>query len=166
MYLGPICANTDQARYHDDISKNSDVRPLRRSKPSPILSALIIAGAMFKMTPPFRNLLTTFALVFAMVFSSLAHTGMARAMSPDLAAYVAAGGSLEDLCSSASGKNGTQTKKCEVCRLLGAALEPRPCLGAALVVTEKTRVLTFVAKRLHHRHPLDPTRLTRAPPQA
>ncbi|SFT01330.1 hypothetical protein SAMN04488040_2760 [Sulfitobacter marinus] len=121
---------------------------------------------MFKLTQPFRNALTAFALVFAMVFSGVAHTGLARAMSPDLAAYVATGGSLEDLCTPASGNNGAQAKKCEVCRLLGAALEPRPCVGAPLVVTEKTRVLTFVAKRLHHRHPLDPARLTRAPPQA
>lgn len=87
-------------------------------------------------------------------------------MSPELAIYVAAGGSLADICGGSDEQGSAYGQKCEACRLIGAVLVPRNCHGVPLLISDQTRVLTFVAKRLHHTRQLDPTRLTRAPPTA
>jgi hypothetical protein len=121
---------------------------------------------MINVQTHFCKLLTSIALVFALVSSSFAHTGFRPALSPDLAAYVAAGGSLVDFCGKSSEKEVVQGQKCDVCRLIGAIFLPQAYHGAPLVVLEQTLTLSFVAKRLHHTRPLDPSRLTRAPPQA
>lgn len=113
------------------------------------------------------KLITSFALIIAMAASGLAHAGVRPpALSPDLAEYVLAGGSLADICGYAGEQEGAQGQKCEACRLIGAALIPRICHGVPIVLSDQTRVLTFAAKRLHQQHPLDPARQTRAPPQA
>lgn len=112
------------------------------------------------------KLLTSVALIFAMVSSGFAHTGLRPALSPDITAYVAAGGSLSDICGSIGEQDGTYSQKCEACRLMDTALAPRFCHALPMVLSDQTRVLAFVAKRLYHSRPLDPTRLTRAPPQA
>ena len=121
---------------------------------------------MFVMLPAFCKLLTSFALICALVVSGFAHNGARSAMSPELAEYVAAGGSLIDLCGSTGEQDGTLGQRCEACRLIEAALLPRNCQVIPLTQSDQTLVLTFVAKRLHQTRPLDPTRLTRAPPQA
>ena len=112
------------------------------------------------------RLFATIALITAMVVSAFAHTGARPSLSPELTAYVAAGGLLADICGSSEEQDGAQGQKCEACRLVGAAILPRDCYGIPLVLTDQTRVLSFVAKRLLYAHPIDPARLTRAPPQA
>ncbi|KIN64564.1 hypothetical protein Z946_3456 [Sulfitobacter noctilucicola] len=101
-----------------------------------------------------------------MAVSAFAHTGARPALSPELEAYVAAGGTLAELCGTAGEQDGTQGQKCEACRLIGAALLPRDAHGVPVARCDQTRILTFVAKRLHNSRPLDPARQTRAPPQA
>lgn len=120
---------------------------------------------MFRAQITICKFLTAIALMFALVSSGFAHTGYRSAMSADLAAYVAAGGALNDICGGSGEQNSTVGQKCEACRLIGAALVPRACVAVPMILTDQTRVLSFVAKRLHHDRPLDPTRLTRAPPQ-
>lgn len=118
------------------------------------------------MLSTFCKLLTPLALIFAMAVSGFAHKTMQPSLSPGFAAYVAAGGSLADICGGSGEQDGAQGQKCEACRLIGAALVPRNCHGIALKLSDQTRIFTFIAKRLHHTRPLDPARLTRAPPQA
>jgi hypothetical protein len=108
----------------------------------------------------------SFALIFALVGAGFAHTSMQPAMSPELAEFVAAGGSLADICGSSGEQDGARGAKCEACRLMNASLIPRNCHAAPLTYTTQTRVLAFVAIQLHNKQPLDPARLTRAPPQA
>jgi hypothetical protein len=107
----------------------------------------------------------SFALIFAMAASGFAHSSARKALSPELAAYVAAGGSLADICGRSDEQDKANGQRCEVCRLIGAVIVPRNCHGAPLSVSDHTRIFAFVAKRLHRTHPLDPTRLTRAPPK-
>lgn len=109
---------------------------------------------------------TSLALILAIAAIGFAHSNARKALSPELAAYVAEGGSLADICGGTDKQNSAHGQKCEACRLIGAALMPRNCYGVPLLVSDQTRILTFVAKRLHRARPLDPTRLTRAPPKA
>lgn len=109
---------------------------------------------------------TSLALIFAMGASGFAHGGARAPISPDLAAYVAAGGLLADICGGSGEQDSATGQKCEACRLIGAALVPQNCPGIPVLVTDQTQVLSFVAKQIHRTHPLDPARLTRAPPQA
>ncbi|WP_187431125.1 hypothetical protein [Roseobacter fucihabitans] len=105
------------------------------------------------------------ALICAMALSAFSHSGVRAAVSPDLAAYVAAGGSLSDICAGLDGKDDAQRQNCEACRLMGAALVPPSSPALPLVVTDQTRRLIFVAKELHRTCAPDRSRLTRAPPQ-
>lgn len=122
---------------------------------------------MFKALRIISSLLTPVALICAMVMSGFAHTPAVQSeMTPELAAYVAAGGLLSDICGNTGGQNSAVGQKCEACRLAGGALIPRDCHGIPLRLLEQTRIRTFVAVQLHNARPLDPARLTRAPPQA
>jgi len=114
----------------------------------------------------FCKLLLSFALVIAMAASAFGHTNIRPPLSPELVEYVAMGGYLTDLCGNAGEQDGGQTQKCEVCRLIAAAILLRDGTDAPVILIERTRTLTFVAQLVHNNRPLDPTRLTRAPPQA
>ncbi len=109
---------------------------------------------------------TSFAVIFALATFGFAHTSPSASASPEVAAYLAAGGALEDLCGNLGQQDDRQRDKCEACRLMGAVLVPQPGYGAPVLISGQTRVLTIIAKRRHHARPLDPARLTRAPPQA
>lgn len=101
----------------------------------------------------------------AMVATGFAHNTRAAAYSPDIVAFLAAGGSLADVCGGT--QDGSETGHpydCEICRIaqglhLTATPNPEPSLTLAT-----TLICQFVAKRLHNAKPLDPARLTRAPP--
>ncbi|MGH1413599.1 MAG: hypothetical protein ACRBB0_08895 [Pelagimonas sp.] len=121
---------------------------------------------MIKVPPKLQRLITSIALIFAMVASGFAHSGARTGVSDDLAAYVAAGGWLGDICGDVDDPKGTQGQKCEACRLIGAALVPPHDIHCTPIVTDETRRFNFVAKRLHQARSLDLARLTRAPPQA
>lgn len=147
--------------------RSSATDKVKGSGPSfPLYDRSPKASRMINAPKTLSKLLTSFALIFAMAVSALAHVGMRPALSPDLAEYVLAGGELSDLCGYSGEQDGARGQKCEACRLIGAALIPRVCHGVPVVISDQTRVLSFVAKRLHQQHPLDPTRQTRAPPQA
>jgi hypothetical protein len=121
---------------------------------------------MLKSSPNICKLLTILALILAMAASGFAHAGARPTLSPDLAAYVAAGGSFADICGTSGEQDSRLGQKCEACLLIGAALLPRSCHGVPLTLSEQTRILIFVAKRLHNTRQLDSARLARAPPQA
>lgn len=112
----------------------------------------------------FGRLLTTFVLVFALMAVGFAHRVAPANMTPELAAYVAMGGSLADLCGRTEDPDQTGTVSCEACRIADASIVPREAGNGPVLVLERTRTFSFVAKRLHHNRPLDPARLTRAPP--
>lgn len=120
---------------------------------------------MSMMRSFFFRFLTSCALIIALAASGFAHASPRMAFSADLLAYVAAGGSLDDLCGTAGEQDGARTQKCEACRLVGVAILPRDCHGIPVRLSDQTFKLSFVAKRLHQTRPLDPSRLTRAPPQ-
>ncbi len=105
-----------------------------------------------------------FALAVAVIASAFAHSHVKAPLAPELAEYVAMGGSLEDICGHAGEGNATG-QKCEACRLLGAAIVPRNIHEIPNSVLLSTCRMSFVAKRLQETRPLDPARLTRAPPQ-
>lgn len=121
---------------------------------------------MPKARAPLCHLLTTFAVIIAVAASAFGHTAVRPAPSQELVAYVAAGGSLGDLCGTAEDQDGVPGQKCEVCRLFGSVALPDICFGVPVAVNQQARTLTFVAQLVHNSRPLDPARLTRAPPQA
>jgi len=105
-----------------------------------------------------------FALIIAMAAAAFAHSGGRPAMTPEIAQYLAAGGSFSDICGSLEDPDGAQGQKCEACRIMGAALVPNTCNTAPVVLTQHGRTLRFIAQLVHNSRPLDPARLTRAPP--
>lgn len=112
------------------------------------------------------RLLISLALVVALATSGLGHRVSAQPQSPELASYIAAGGTLADLCGGQDGQPGLFASDCEACRLVNAAILNPPCTGAALVLSEPARKLSFVAKTIQNTRPADPARQPRAPPQA
>lgn len=107
------------------------------------------------------------ALTIALIAVGFAHRRGPGVMPPDLAAFLAAGGQLTDLCGpvpvDADGKS--VPAKCDACRLSDTFVDvSTPCVIAKQ--TPATRTYAFVAKRLAERRDLDPTRLPRAPPLA
>ena len=107
----------------------------------------------------------TFAVVAAMGLSGFAHTVPRTDVSPELAAYLAAGGSVADLCHDIGEDHSDRHAPCDACRLIAAALIPRPCEGPAITLSLRTRVQARVSESLRQARSLDPVRMTRAPPQ-
>jgi hypothetical protein len=70
------------------------------------------------------KLLVVFALICAMASSGFAHRFVSQSLDPALAAYVAAGGSLEDICGPTKGSSHQIAQSCEACRLVNAAVLP------------------------------------------
>lgn len=105
------------------------------------------------------------ALAIALTSVGFAHRVAPTGMTPELAAYVAAGGQLSDICGIADGENTPGALDCEACRLTDNTVHP---VFGCVVHTElvETLVLVVVAKRISERNELDPARMTRAPPQA
>ena len=106
------------------------------------------------------------ALAIALTAVGFAHRAALTGMTPELAAYVAAGGELSDICGIADGEENTPIAlDCEACRLTDNAVQP--IIGCVVhIELEETLVLAVVAKRISERNDLDPARLTRAPPRA
>ncbi|MFS4583535.1 hypothetical protein [Phaeobacter sp. C3_T13_0] len=104
------------------------------------------------------------ALALAMASTGFAHSYDRAEDSPEYAAFLAAGGTLSDLCGDISDPEHTSFANCDACRLVAAALIPsypvtpgmcsvqRPTVGAAVIVLLRKALLR------------DPSRPTRAPP--
>lgn len=110
--------------------------------------------------------LTVFVLSLALAAVSLAHKPNYAPMSPELAAFIDAGGSLSAICVVDEQENGVEGHDCDACRIVDGFALSSPARAAEATSCTCTRKLQFVAKLRHHSKPLDPTRLTRAPPQA
>jgi len=123
-----------------------------------------------------KTRLRTCAQFFALILVSvtLAASGLAHqmpedqtpALSTELAAYIASGGALSDICNYTSDTGEEATTKCDACRLIGAAVLPSTTACASVIFPDQTRALVFVATRLVRSQRPDRTRLTRAPPHA
>lgn len=105
-------------------------------------------------------------LVLTLVGAGVFHTGARSSVPSELAAYVAAGGALTDICGDMPEGDESGQFRCETCRLIGVALVPSALYSAALVCGVRTLRLQHVATQIHYAKPLDPSRLSRAPPQA
>jgi hypothetical protein len=108
--------------------------------------------------------LTTISLICAFVSLGFAHKGIPTPMTPELAAYVAAGGSISDICGSDHQPEHGQALDCEACRITDNFATLQGCKLIASVELESVQTWRFVAKRLSEKQRLDPARLTRAPP--
>lgn len=117
---------------------------------------------MSNAPPTIHKLLVSLSLILAMAAPGFTHNGMRRVLPPELSAYVAAGGSLMDICATSGEQDTAQSQKCEACRLVEMALVPGHCYGVTLTLSDETRVLTLVALQRHNSRPRDLTRLTRA----
>lgn len=113
----------------------------------------------------FVRYFTVCAILIALTAVGFAHRLDRGAASPELAAYVAAGGDLADLCGT-DGQGGKLGSSCDACRIVDATVILRTTCGTTTAHTLRTQNFAFVATEVHRRHPHDPARLTRAPPQA
>lgn len=113
----------------------------------------------------FRTMLLLCA-AFALMSVSFAHRGMHPDMSPELAAYLAAGGAISDLCGTVEEHENTKHRDCEACRIVDTFVELRFHNKEVSADTSKLHSFRFTAKKLAQSRALDPARLTRAPPQA
>jgi len=104
------------------------------------------------------------ALAIALTMIGFAHRAAPTAMTPELEAYVAAGGVLSDICGTFDGEGVPVAFDCEACRITDNVIHSR-MYGIAPAELTETLALAFVAKRIAERKELDPARLTRAPPQ-
>lgn len=112
-----------------------------------------------------RDWFLVIALAIALTSVGFAHRLAPTGITPELAAYVAAGGQLSDICGIADGENTPLAYDCEACRLTDNIAQPGVGCTVHIELAE-TLALAFVAKRISERNDLDPARLTRAPPQA
>ncbi len=112
------------------------------------------------------NILATFAVMIALALSGFAHQGAGATTAPGYAAYVAAGGSIADLCGDTSGSPKSIGAKCEACRLIGAAIVPCAATGLALHLSDPVSVGYIVPRLSVHPGRSDPSHPARAPPLA
>ena len=87
-------------------------------------------------------------------------------MSPELVAYVAAGGSISDICGDDHDSEHEQHIDCEACRIADSFVILQGCKQGASGELAITQAWRFIAKRLSQSLGLDPARLSRAPPYA
>ena len=110
--------------------------------------------------------LVTVTLIGAFALLGIAHKDVPIPMSSDLAAFLAAGGSLSDICGDDHEPEHEQTIDCEACRITDSFVIMHGCKQAVPVELEVVQKWRFIAKRLSQSQGLDPARLTRAPPYA
>ncbi len=106
-----------------------------------------------------------FAVTVALVAVGFAHRTAQPPLSPELAAYVAIGGAIDDICGAVDGEENATIVDCEACRLTDATSLPHRFCIALTKRNHKTVVLGFVARKIADSRGLDPARLVRAPPQ-
>lgn len=114
----------------------------------------------------FLRLFAAIAVIIAIAVMGFAHKQSQTPLTPELAAYVAQGGSLGDLCGDFDEEHGHHGQKCEACRLVGAALLSPPWHEFLISVSVSRQNLPLVTRTSRATRRLDPARLTRAPPKA
>lgn len=119
---------------------------------------------MFPVLHLFSRQLTMICLIFAFVSLGFAHKSIQPSMTPELIAYVAAGGSISDICGSDHQPGHESNIDCEACRIGDGLAELKAYNPVAFVDLERIQRWRFIAKRLAESQGLDPTRLPRAPP--
>lgn len=120
---------------------------------------------------PFSLRATLNLLIVAIFLAAMTTVGFAHRMSvqetdPDLLAYLAAGGALEDICGVLEDNPHGLSQSCEACRLVDTAEYPTHFTTLRRAALVHTRRLQHVAQLRHHAKPLDTAQLTRAPPHA
>ncbi|MEP2781886.1 MAG: hypothetical protein ABJO67_20835 [Pseudoruegeria sp.] len=112
------------------------------------------------LTAQKSKLFVVIALICAMASFGFAHRLVAEPVDSDMRAYIAAGGSLEDICGFTDAPSHQAAQSCEACRLVDAAVLSAYESACSTPVGKPTAVL-LRAEKLH----LSITRrdLTRAP---
>ncbi|MGJ8544337.1 MAG: hypothetical protein ACSHWZ_02760 [Sulfitobacter sp.] len=109
--------------------------------------------------------LTALVLCAALTATGFAHQRDKAPLPADMAAFIASGGTLSDLCNRGGPARGGGMK-CEACRLMDSGA-PLPELGWSQVsIRLRMARLRIIAQTRHRAKPLDPARHSRAPPQA
>ena len=85
-------------------------------------------------------------------------------MTAELAAFVAVGGSMSDICADGHQPEHEQAVHCEACRITDDFVIFQSCTHTASAELENVQIWAFIAEHLSQSQGLDPTRLTRAPP--
>ncbi len=119
---------------------------------------------MRPLIQPIFNLLTTFVLVCALIAVGFAHKSTNTILSPELADYIAAGGSISDICGTSHETGHAGVVDCEACRIVDTFVDTRDLDTKPVDLEGQTRACQFIATQIAHRQTLDPARLTRAPP--
>ncbi|RBW45291.1 hypothetical protein DS901_03450 [Loktanella sp. D2R18] len=88
------------------------------------------------------------------------------AMTDDVIAYLAAGGSFSDLCGDTTDPSKASGGHCPACHLIAVAVLPAVVTGTPKILEDDYVRLTTVAQNVRNAQALDPARLSRAPPQA
>ncbi|WP_162617532.1 hypothetical protein [Yoonia maritima] len=106
------------------------------------------------------------ALFIALAAAGVSTVAKKPALTADLAAYLAAGGSFSDLCGDTTDPSKAAFTHCAACHLIAAVVLPSVCHGPPLVVAGDYDKLIAVAQNIRNAQRLDPARLSRAPPHA
>lgn len=121
-----------------------------------------MGGYVVKICKP----LVVVLVMLSLMAIGFAHQTSRTVQSPDMAGFLAAGGSLSDLCGTPVGDGQTTHVECKACRISDNLITLQSCASFPERITRAVLVYGFVAKRLEQSRGLDPARLTRAPPQA
>ncbi|MGB0960188.1 MAG: hypothetical protein ACPGVK_08055 [Halocynthiibacter sp.] len=122
---------------------------------------------MRNIAPIIARAFVTVLLAVSLVSVGFAHKTQATALPPELIDYVSSGGALADICGGDFDGDGQSAPvSCEACRIVDSLSITEPLAFLPVVLPAEIRRFHFIAKRVHHSRGLDPTRLTRAPPQA
>ena len=109
------------------------------------------------------RMFTTITLICAFITLGFAHKDIPTPMTAELAAFIAVGGSMSDICADDHQPEHGQAVHCEACRIADDFVIFQTCTHTAFAELENVQIWAFIAKHLSQSQGLDPTRLTRAP---
>ncbi len=117
-----------------------------------------------RLSLPVFRLTVVLALVVALAGTAWAHRGPTIEITEDVLAYVAAGGSLDDLCGP-EGNAAFAHQTCDACRLVDAVslAGASECILSRAVLAEAGVGLPAGSQTFPSIH--DPVRQSRAPPR-
>ncbi|WP_293572777.1 hypothetical protein [Phaeobacter sp.] len=118
-----------------------------------------------KLALPSWQLLPVLTLVVGLIGIGFGHRINTAETSPEFTAFLAAGGSLADLCAEDTDSHHGTMSQCEACRLVSAALLPEHPQNAALALIQRPAPQHPAPVLVVARAALDLSHPTRAPPR-
>ncbi|MGJ8621501.1 MAG: hypothetical protein ACSHW1_01915 [Yoonia sp.] len=119
---------------------------------------------MTRLKAPFVRLTIVFALLVALATSGFAHRAAPVVFDEALASYLAAGGTISDLCADAGDEKHSAGQICDACHLVDAMAVPPEAFACQTLLPRTAQIRRGAQGDLATFAAFDPVRPVRAPP--